>query len=496
MGSGFLCAVVLASTLAGALAGCAPPPALSQAAEMHRSAAVAQAPQWAPADAARVGRIAEATLHGPYLDYAGIAIADEEGRILYGRNESRALAPASTMKTIVGAAALATLGADTRLDTSLESLGAPNAEGRIDDLWLVGGGDPVLDPEQLRGGIATLVQRGVRRIDGDLIVDATSFRGPEQNPAWAPDDFEYGYASGTSALSLNWNVIEFRITPTQIGAPAEVRVFPADPSIVIHGSATTGYGTTLRIDRVAAGRNEFTVAGTIAAGARQSYYRPVAGIPLWAGQVAAQMLRERGVELAGTVRLGPDPLAGERLWEHRSPPLKTMVKQMFFESDNHIAEQLLRVLGSQSDSPLGEVDGTTLAGARAERGYLEDLRVTTPGFRIVDASGLAGSDRVAPVTFVRLLAAVARSPIGPLYVSSLPRAGIEGTVRHHVLTAALGRVWAKSGHIADVNALVGFVQTRDRGRLAFAFVVNRPYADDASSIDAGVDRALDGLARL
>jgi len=451
---------------------------------------------WSAEDLSRVRAILDGALTSRYFDHAGVAIADESGRLLYGRNVERGYAPASTLKVVVAATSLATLGVDARLDTSLASLDHPGADGRIEDLWLVGGGDPTLDPDALQTGIAALYHDGVRRVDGDVIVDATSFTTPEQNKAWAPDDFEYGYAAGTSAISLNWNVIEFKVMPTRIGEPARVTVFPADPSIVIHGTPMTGYDTTLSIDRTTPGRNEFTIRGSIASGWEQSYFRPVDGIPLWAAQVVAQMLRDRHIAFGGQARLGTDPIAVQTLWEHRSPPLHTMIKQMLFESDNHIAEQLLRVLGTTAGDGLMVAGGSETAGARVERAFLHARDVPTPGLQIVDGSGLAERDRIAPITIVRLLQAAAHMPIAHAYVSAFPRAGIEGTVRHHELGPALGRVRAKSGHIDGVNSLVGYVDTRRHGRLAFAFLVNEPYADDAISIQVGIDRALDELVSL
>jgi D-alanyl-D-alanine carboxypeptidase/D-alanyl-D-alanine-endopeptidase (penicillin-binding protein 4) len=451
---------------------------------------------WARSDLVRLRRTVEETLTSSYFAHAGIAIADASGRIVYGKNETRGYAPASTFKTIVAATALTTLGTQAHLNTSLASLDRPDQDGGIDDLWLVGGGDPVLDPDQLREGVAALYRAGVRRVEGDVVVDATSFSGPEQNKAWAPDDFENDYAAGTSAISLNWDVIEFKIIPTQYGQPARVSVVPADPGVVVHGAPITRYATDFRIDRDAPGRNQFTIAGSIAAGAEQSYFRPALGIPMWAGQVVAQMLRERGIELAGDVRLGYDPIAVQNLWEHRSPPLQAMIKQMLFESDNHIAEQLLRVVGTRGGDSLTAGGGSESAGARVERAYLRSMDVPIPGLRVVDGSGLAESDRVAPITIVRLLQAAAHSPIGHVYVSSFPRAGIEGTVRHHDLGPSLGAVRAKSGHIDGVNALAGYIDTRRHGRLAFCFLVNEPDADDAISIPAQIDRLLDTLYML
>jgi serine-type D-Ala-D-Ala carboxypeptidase/endopeptidase (penicillin-binding protein 4) len=451
---------------------------------------------WSQTDLSRVRNLMVSSLTSSYFAHAGVAIADESGRLLYGLNARRAYAPASTLKALVAATALATLGADAHLDTSLASLDRPDADGSIDDLWLIGSGDPVLDPDQLHAGIAALYRNGVRRVDGDVIVDAASFKTPEQNPAWAPDDFEYGYAAGTSAISLNWNVIEFKIAPTRIGAPARVTVFPADPAIVIHGTPVTGYATTLTIDRAVRGRNEFNIGGSIADGAEQSYFRPVDGIPEWAAQVVAQMLADNRIAFTGSARLGHNPLALQTLWSHHSPELQTMIKQMLFESDNHIAEQLLRIVGTEGGDGLSDIDGSESAGARVEREFLRSHDIPAPGLRIVDGSGLAESDRIAPITFVRLLEEAAHAPSGHAYVSGFPRAGIEGTVRHHDLGPSLGNVRAKSGHIDGVNALIGFVDTQRHGRLAFAFLVNGPDADDATSVQVDIDRVLDGLYAL
>jgi D-alanyl-D-alanine carboxypeptidase len=71
--------------------------------------------------------------------------------------------------------------------------------------------------------------------------------------------------------------------------------------------------------------------------------------------------------------------------------------------------------------------------------------------------------------------------------------GQEGTVLYHDLNDARGRVRAKSGHLAEVNALAGVVTTRRHGRIAFAFLVNDPAAQ-AAEVSVAQDAALDALA--
>jgi D-alanyl-D-alanine carboxypeptidase/D-alanyl-D-alanine-endopeptidase (penicillin-binding protein 4) len=187
------------------------------------------------------------------------------------------------------------------------------------------------------------------------------------------------------------------------------------------------------------------------------------------------------------VRAGVAPLGGRVVWEHRSAPLSTIVREMLFVSNNHFAEQLLRAVGAERGV------GTEQSGGAVERALLRRDGVPQAGLRIVDGSGLAASDRIAPISIATFLARTAVLPIGPTLISALPRVGIEGTVRWRPVTDALGRARAKSGHIENVNALVGFVQTRQHGRIAFAFMVNDPRADDGP-VDTGIDRALDVLA--
>lgn len=490
---------ILPAMLAAAvLGGCGLASAPDQGVAISPAVAHAAPPSraWSPSELARVRSVLGSLLRAPVFGKAGIAIADDAGRILYARNARHAFAPASTFKVIVAATALATLGPDAKFETTLAALDRPDATGSIGDLWLIGSGDPVLDPNQLRDGIGALYRAGVRRVNGNIVVDATTFKGPEQNKGWAPDDFEYDYAAGTSVVSLNWNVIEFKVAPTTVGSRARVTVFPPDPSIVIRNAAVTGYHNDLQIERTAPGRNEFAMTGTVAGSGEQIFFRPVDGIPLWAGQVVGQMLRERGIAFDGDVTAGVDPLAEQTLWKHESPPLRTLMRQMLVESDNHIAEQLLRILGTRGGHSLTTPQGTEAAGALVERAYLESLGVPTPGLRIVDGSGLAGSDRVAPLTLVELLESAANSQIGRWYVNAFALAGMEGTVRHHDVGAARGHVRAKSGHIGGVNSLCGYVETRRHGRLAFSFVVNAPGADDMDSIEDGMDKALVALYDL
>lgn len=90
--------------------------------------------------------LAQARLGGK----VGFVVADaQNGEVLESSNPLLALPPASVAKAVTSAYGLATLGADYRFRTRLIATG-PVTAGRIDgDLVLAGGGDPMLDTDQL-----------------------------------------------------------------------------------------------------------------------------------------------------------------------------------------------------------------------------------------------------------------------------------------------------------------------------------------------------------
>jgi D-alanyl-D-alanine carboxypeptidase/D-alanyl-D-alanine-endopeptidase (penicillin-binding protein 4) len=431
----------------------------------------------------------------------GLAVVAGDGSTLFARRATVPVAPASTLKLVIAASALELLGPKYRFETKLVT-DAPGQEpiGTLHgNVWLVGGGDPTLTSDDLQRGVGELYRAGIRQIDGSLDVDASAFSGPEQNPRWDPDDLDYDYAAGTSAISLDGDTIEFDVTPDPGGGAATVRTVPPNDSITFTGSIRTagsGYDTDVSIERtptLPGSKNhepaeQYALDGAIAQGETQQYLKPVLGLPEYVGGVVSTMLASRGILLAGGFSTSAAPAGATVLWDHKSAPLDAIVHEMLVNSNNHTAETLLRMIGEREGRP-----GTDGAGIAVEKNELSLLGVPRDRMNVYDGSGLAPSDRIMPLSLAKLLSAEARRRYGNVYVRSLPLVGIEGTVKHHDLHAALGRARAKSGHIENVNGLAGTIATAHHGRIAFAFVVNDPRAN-ADIVYEEEDRALDALA--
>jgi len=426
----------------------------------------------------------------PLRDRESLCVLDGNGARIYDRHCELAVVPASAQKLIVAAIALHDLGPAYRFITDIASRARIERGVLPGDLWLVGSGDPVLVSSDLRRGVKTLARSGLQRVAGGVIVDASVLLGPERNAFWDATDAQYGFSAATSGASLDQDTTEVHVMPRVAGMPALVWLEP--PSAVsLSGSAiTTAVGDRTDLTVVPSGTpNSFTLSGEIAAGARETIlYAPITGIPRYVGDVLTLMLRHAGIVVTRAARLGVAPVRRLPLWRHRSPPLSAIVTKMLFESNNHLAEQLLRTLGRHEQGR-----GSDAAGITAERAALEAQQIPRPGLRLVDASGLSAENRVSGLTLVSLLYRVERQPGDPL-LRVLPRAGVEGTVKYYRLHAARGRIRAKSGHLTGVEALAGYALTRRYGRFSFAFLLNT--ADDPSDVDARISRAVERLAEF
>jgi len=88
----------------------------------------------------------------------------------------------------------------------------------------------------------------------------------------------------------------------------------------------------------------------------------------------------------------------------------------------------------------------------------------------------------------------ASQPWGAAYRDTMPVGGVDGTLaRRFKGTPLEGRIFAKTGTLAGVNALSGFMLTRSGETLVFsAFANDRPLA--IGSATAALDAALNQIA--
>jgi serine-type D-Ala-D-Ala carboxypeptidase/endopeptidase (penicillin-binding protein 4) len=476
--------------------------------ETHSTAHVKARP-----DVTRFRARAEALLgrdNAMNLDW-GIQVADgDTAEILYELNADHFFTPASNAKVVTTALALATLGGDYRFHTTLESKAAVGSDGRLSgDLILVGRGDPDLSNRRFpfagRGDrVGTVekilaemadevVAKGLREVDGDIIADDSYFPYDPYPAGWSTGDLFFAFGVPVSAIAFNDNTISVGIEPgARVGDPAIVRAEPEAAFGMFAQEITTGPPDTPSDFAVVRqpGVNFVLLRGSIAVGHAPTRLEIAMTAPAETAALALkQLLEARGVRVTGGIRAlhSPPPFsnaAGEPIIpdppvppqepnpvviaEHTSPPLLESIRLTNKMSHNLHAELLLRTVGREK---LGV--GSTAAGLKVESEFLKAAGVADGDILLSDGSGLARDDLVSPRAMVALLRYAARQPWGKDYLSTLPVAGVDGTLEGRMAgTAASGMIEAKTGEIEHVRALSGYATTLHGESLVFAIFYN------------------------
>lgn len=439
----------------------------------------------------------------------------DTNRTLFEENASKVLNPASNMKIYTVAAALDALTPDFRFRTSAYARAKPDASGAIrGDLIIYGRGDPTFATRFNDGDYYKAIDdfareifnAGVRRVDGDLIGDESYFSGAPFGRSWEWDDLQWYYGAEISALTINDNSLDLFLKPgVREGSPCLVSFGPElmnPPAFTVVNRTTTaarGARRELHVYR-AFGSNVLEISGALAADDPGYSASVAAPHPAFLFvQMLRRALERQGVKINGRTRtidadarrLGDATPAVSTLVEiaaRQSPPLSEIAAKTLKPSQNLYTELILRALGENSRAatnapnqlttnaaPASSRASATSAelGLDAVRRFLTVAGADDSALQLADGSGLSKSDYITTDATVHLLAFMSRHRYAQTFRDALPVAGVDGTLRNRMKgTPAAGNVHAKTGTLAGVTSLSGYVTSAAGERLAFSVIVN------------------------
>jgi D-alanyl-D-alanine carboxypeptidase/D-alanyl-D-alanine-endopeptidase (penicillin-binding protein 4) len=348
--------------------------------------------------------IADAALPGR----VGCAVADAgTGEMLEVFNALYPMPPASVAKAVTTAYGLDRLGPGYRFRTTLVTDGAVT-DGRLDgDLWLVGGGDPVLDTDALDDMARALAETGIRedrwRVpDRHRCACPPSTRSTPRNcPMWATTPRSRRSTSISTACSSNGS------------ATGEGYTVRMDARSDNHSPMVTVSRMTIEprdypvytFDRTEA-RDEWTVARS-ALGNGGGRWLPVRRPPAYLAEVFQMQARSPGARAGHAGGFGKRTARARILVEHASPPLEDILRGMMRWSTNLTAE----VVGL-SATQAGGVRPDDPGRERGRNGGMDARPLGARQARFVDHSGLGVASRSASHDMTRAL--VAAGPDGLL----------------------------------------------------------------------------------
>lgn len=456
----------------------------------------------APAPVRTLAMIIDSIVDAPPLHrtHWGIAVRDlASGEMIYARNAERHFIPASNTKLVVTLVALGELGPDWRFRTEIRALDYSREEAGT--LFVRGTGDPTLSERfgatseiaVLDSLAAQVAAAGVRRVTGDIVIDATRFTDERVNSTWEVGDLPYAYATPTGAFAVADGTFRVIRRPGErAGDPAAVDVLGgSDVQPLVARVATDTLGARVRWDLDYLDRRDTVfIAGAVPVGRGTDTLRlAVADADAYAGRALRAALRRAGVTVDGTVRVVrdtthlPDAAAGHVVAWRESPPLRDIVAAILKPSQNWIAEQMLKTLGAER----GE-GGSWSDGLEVEEQYLtQRVGIDSLAVNLRDASGLSAQNLLTPAAILAMLEHAHRAPWAADYREALPSPGEEGGTLASRLDGLETRIDAKTGTIANVNSLSGYLRAEDGRDLVFSIMTNGsglPSAPVRNAIDA------------
>jgi serine-type D-Ala-D-Ala carboxypeptidase/endopeptidase (penicillin-binding protein 4) len=384
----------------------------------------------------------------------GVLVMDvRSGRLLYSFGADRQLNPASNIKLVSTGAALDALGPEFAYKTRL--LGQePDANGVVTgDVYLHGSWDPTLRHSDLQRLAAGLAQKGVKRIDGALVIGDNEKRDSLGSP----------------------NLKVLVVGAEKNGQPASVSIEPASDLFTVKSVAqTSSKGRRARLGVTLTPQGDkilVTVSGRIRPAQRSAVYKTLARGALFTAHTLKAYLKDAGVEVTGGIRREPQPPEGlAELTQHRSAPLSTICAMVNKPSDNWLADHVIWTTGKE----LYGGDLATSAGVKAMEAFLDKVGLERGTYRLDNGSGLSHTNHLSARQLVQiLLHGHADQRISRDYVASLSIAGIDGTLRGRLRGhPAQGHVFGKTGTLHGVATLSGFVTTDSGDMLVFSILSN------------------------
>ena len=446
-------------------------------------------------------RLAAAIAAQPKLARARIAIAVVDlstGAELFARDADVAQNLASNAKLFTSVAALATLGGGFRWHTAVYADALDDATGAVaGDLYVRGRGDPTLSEKHLQDLADDVVARGVRTVSGRLVVDASYFDGELDPPHYDEQPNERaGFRAPVAAFGVARGTVTLTVVP-EPGGSAKVRLDPQSDAVRLGKTEVTTVSdaaTRIAIDaKPKRDHLELSVRGQIRVrdGSYERRFR-VDDPARVAADVLRKLLVDRGVKIAARGNAtGTVPERAVLVATHDSAPLALVVREMDKQSDNYIAESVLKTLGAETRASPGPA--TWADGTAAVRAYLATIGIAN--VRADNGSGLFGASAASARQLVAVLrAAHADYRVGPDLVAALPVGGVDGTLakRWHGHAAA-GRVRAKTGTLDKVITLAGYAGWGGDRVLAFAVLVDDIPAGQRAAARALGDVVVDAL---
>lgn len=378
----------------------------------------------------------------------------DTGKILYEHNGKKPMIPASTLKAVTYISALNELGTDYEFTTSLY-------KNTNNELFLRLGADPFLQGKDLKVLIEAAKSKNIYepkafKID-DTIIDQN-----EWGEGWQWDDDLNPLMPKFSAYNIDQNLLHLNVFPEAPGAPADLRLTEFYP-VTFTNLITTGKVNNIKLSRNnSISPNILKLEGSVSS--KTEVVFPVNYPRRYFILRLEEAIRSRKLGYYGN--FAPEKLPSKNVYliGEIKNPIASATSEVMINSNNMVAETVFKLAGGHYSKTTGSAD----QAIEMLKKHCQDINVNTEDIRVVDGSGVSKNNLVTADFMTDFL--IKENQYNKDYITIFAKPG-EGTFKKRMLYLQ-DKLNAKSGTLADVSALTGFVKTLKGKTLAFDIMIN------------------------
>lgn len=376
--------------------------------------------------------------------------------------------PASTMKLVTTYAALELLGPQYRWKTILAISGKIRHGILKGNIYIKGSGDPKLTTDDLMEMLSVLRARGIREIQGNLVLDRSWFIHPEVT---AFDNTpEAAYQVLPDALLFNHNTAE--VTLSSNDKEVTLILDPALPALGIRNTLAVDKSLPCPVKSMprpyfidtVEGKLTMRFDGGFPPNCQETRYYQALDVKRYIATLFASLWENSGGKWSGQVRMGKMPKGSRILSTHVSPPLQEILVDLNKWSNNPMARLVYLRLGKGRYGSLAKSE-KRIRQWMQKKGWATDTLVLENG------SGLSRVERISARLLAKMLQNAMRGPYGKILESSLPIIGVDGTLKERLVDHSMaGQAYLKTGTLVNVKAIAGIMDTPQEKAVIVAII--------------------------
>ncbi len=371
------------------------------------------------------------------------------GKVVYQLNEKILMHPASIQKVLTLPPAIEVLGEDYKFSTEIYK--------RDDNTFLFKlGADPYLTTSDL-SKLASKLTLDTKKV----LIDDSILEKKDWGEGWQWDDDMNILMPRFNSYNLDRNLIKLTIMPTNKGELATI-INPSKYPLVFLNNVITSDKNDVKVTRDnSISNNALALNGTV--NKPVTVYVPTNNLKRYFDIRLMNTLADKKIYLKQNF-IVDKKISSDVELEKITHPISQAIDDILKNSDNLVAETTVKLAGGKKY----EDKGTDINGIKVFNSYCEKMGLDNSRLKIVDGSGVSKNNLITTDFMTEFLIKNKDNSV----LAKLPSPG-EGTLTHRMLPIK-ENLKAKTGTLADISSIAGFLTTKNNNKYAFCIIINDP----------------------